>query len=199
MKKILLAWVLSCGVAAAGRGQTDVPNRPRGLPIIATVQFHALALPFRDFKANLANVGFGLGTEVGLNRRRNWVQQVHVLWFGNRAVGNGLLGYTQNVWRPTLAGRLYAEVKAGAGYLVAFRPVPSYKPVHGEWVAAGRRGKGLFAVHVGVSLGYQPTASRPSVSPFVSYQVMAVTGYNPSIPLVPQTLLQVGSRIHLGK
>jgi hypothetical protein len=199
MKKILLGWVLSCGVACTTWGQADAPNWPRSLPIIATVQFHSLALPFRDLKSNFANVGFGLGTEVGLNRRHNWVQQVQVLWYGNRAVGNGLLGYTQNVWRPTFGGRLYAEVKAGAGYLVAFRPVASYKPVNGEWVTVGRRGKGLFTVPVGVSLGYQPATNRTSVSPFVSYQVMAVTGYNPSVPLVPQTLLQVGSRIHLGK
>jgi hypothetical protein len=165
-------------------------------PIIISIQFHAFSLPFRDMRANFSNIGIGIGTEVSLNGKPNWVHQVNVLWYHNKAIGNGLLFYSQNVWRPEFATSTYAEIKGGVGYLHSFRPVKSYKQINGEWISVGHKGKGLLAVPVGVSLGYDSRTANTYLSTFATYQFMLLKGYNKSIPIVPETLIQIGTRIH---
>jgi hypothetical protein len=168
----------------------------RNFPLVLSIQFHSFSLPFRDFKSNFANVGFGIGTEVSHNGRHNWAQQFTAIWYRNRAIGNGLMIYTQTSWRPTIVSDVYTEVKAGIGYLYSFRPVESFQQRNGQWNSVGRKGKGMLALPVGVSLGYNKPTAETYVSPFVSYQFLLVKGYSKSIPVVPETLIQVGSRIH---
>ena len=195
MKKLcwtIIGWCLSTGVLA----QADPSQSYRDFPIIVTVQFHAFTLPFRDLKANFSNIGVGLGTEVGLNQSGNWVQQLSAVWYHNSAMGNGILLYSQLVWRPVLGSDAYTEAKLGAGYLISLRPTKSYRQVNGEWISAGRKGKRMLTVPVGVSVGYNHYSSGTYFSPFASYQFLLVSGYNKSIPIVPETLLQLGSRVH---
>jgi hypothetical protein len=192
-KTLLLAFV---PLAVFGQVAAQSEKEYRNFPLVISLQFHALSLPFRDLKSNLGNVGVVLGTEVSHNGGHDWAQQFSVLWIRNRAVGNGILIHTQTAWRPTIGAGVYTEVKAGAGYLYAFRPTESYRPVNGTWVGVGHKGKGMLAVPVGVSIGYNKYSSETYVSPFVSYQFVVLSGYNKSIPIVPETLLQVGSRIH---
>lgn len=176
--------------------QTESIKNYRNFPLIVSIQFHALSLPFKDLKSNFANVGLGLGTEVSFNGKHNFVQQIHTVWYRNKAVGDGVLFYTQTAWRPTVAVNVFSEIKAGAGYLYAFRPVPSFQPENGRWKAVGRKGKGLFTVPVGISIGYHDFSPGTYLSPFVSYQFLLVSGYNQSVPLVPETLLQIGTGIY---
>lgn len=177
--------------------QTESAKTYSNFPLIVTVQFHALSLPFKNLKSNFRNVGIGLGTEVSHNGKQNWVTQFGVLWYHNKAVGNGWLLHTQTGWRPTLAGDVYTELKAGVGYLISSRPVQSWKPVEGRWENAGRKGKGMFTIPVGISAGVNTWSGNTLVSPFVSYQFLVVTGYNTSVPIVPQTLIQTGARLHV--
>lgn len=188
--------IISCCFAFFAKAQTAKPKNYRNYPIVVTLQFHSLALPFRDIKSNFSNMGIGLGTEVSHNGKHNWAQQVSGVWYRNKAAGNGLLFYTQTAWRPTITQGIYSEVKAGIGYLYSFRPVESFKPVNGNWVSVGHKGKGMLALPVGLSIGYNKYSSGTYFSPFVSYQCMLVHKYNKSIPLVPETLIQMGSRIH---
>lgn len=183
-------------VATALSAQSNTSKSYRNFPIIVTVQFHNLSLPFQDLGSNFSNVGIGLGTEVSLNGKHNWAQQFSIIWYRNKFVGNGLLLYSQSVWRPTLVGNAYGELKAGAGYLHAFRPSESYRQINGNWISVGHKGKGMFALPMGVSLGYDNYSTSSYVSPFASYQLLLVKNYNQSIPLVPMTLVQVGSRVH---
>ncbi|HNV28733.1 MAG TPA: hypothetical protein PKJ83_06345 [Cyclobacteriaceae bacterium] len=177
----------------------ETQNAYRNFPIIVMVQFHNLSMPFKDMKSNFSNVGFGLGTELSYNGKSNWVQQVSATWHHNKTVGNGILLYSQAAWRPNIASGVYTELKAGAGYMYAFRPVESFEQKSGTWESVGHKGKGMLTIPLGISLGYQSYSSKTYISPFISYQFMLISGYNQSIPLVPETLIQVGSRIHLGK
>jgi hypothetical protein len=180
----------------------DLPAQPKGektytqFPLILTIQFHSLALPFQQMKSNFSNAGIGVGTELSYNGKQSFVQQVSALWYRNRTVGNGLFFYTQPVWRPTLHSNLYTEIKGGIGYLIAYRPVESFRQVNGTWESAGHKGKGMLAIPIGISFGYNTQFSQMSLSPFISYQLMIVSGYNKSIPVVPETLIQIGSRFH---
>ena len=136
-------------------------------------------------KSNFSNIGFGLGTELSYNGKSNWVQQFSATWHHNKTVGNGVLIYSQAAWRPTIASGVYTELKAGAGYMYAFRPVESYKQNNGVWEATGNKGKSMFTLPVGISLGYQSYSCKTYISPFISYQFLLISGYNQSIPLVP--------------
>jgi len=198
MKTTITTLLLLLGSLRPALAQTEPGSHYRNFPVIVTLQFHALSLPFRDLKANFQNVGIGVGTEVSLNGKNNWVQQFSMAWWGNRAIGNGLLLYSQAVWRPGASPGLFGELKAGAGYLYSFRP-NAYEQINGVWQPAGRKGKAMLALPVGVSLGYDGYAKNAYASPFVTYQFMLVKGYNYSVPLVPQTLLQAGVRINRGE
>jgi hypothetical protein len=183
-------------VFAGSRAQEKMNRGYRNFPVIVTIQFHSLALPFKDLKSNFSNVGLGLGIEVSFNGKQDWVQQFSIALNRNQNIGNGLLFSTQTVWRPTIADHFYGEIKAGAGYNYCYRPVESYRPESGNWVSVGNKGKGMLTFLGGVSAGYNNYSSTTYMSPFLSYQLMILKGYNKSIPVVPETLLQVGSRIH---
>ena len=188
---LIAFFMLASGVKA----QNTQEERYRNFPIIVTLQFHALTLPFHDFKTNFSNVGIGIGTEVSLNGKDNWAQQFSLIWIRNKQVGNGILLYTQSLWRPVLSSNTFTELKLGAGYLFAKRPVDSYKQIDGEWISAGKKGKGMFTIPAGISFGYSDNSANTYLSPFASYQVLLLKGYNQSIPIVPETLIQTGLRI----
>jgi hypothetical protein len=199
MKKLFVFSAVCCCVfiSTSAQEKNTANSGYRNFPLVISLQCHALTLPFRDIKANFSNLGIGIGTEISANKKHNWVQQVTGVWYRNRAVGNGIALYTQTAWRPAITSGLYAEVKGGIGYMYAFRPVESFKQEHGKWVSVGHRGKSLLTVPVGISVGYNTLVSETSVAPFISYQFLLVTKYNTSVPLIPETLIQIGSRWHI--
>jgi len=184
-------------LAASAMAQSESRTGYRNFPLVLTLQFHNLATPFHDITSNFSNIGIGIGTEISLNGNHNWAQQFSLVWYRNKAVGNGILVYTQSAWRPTPVSEAFGEIKAGIGYLYAFRPTESYKPFGNDWISVGHKGRGMLAVPVGVSLGYDNRSQDIYATPFASYQLLIVRNYNSSIPLVPETLIQAGSRIHL--
>ncbi len=145
---------------------------------------------------NFSNVGIGIGTEVSYNGKPTGVQQLTAVWYHNKRMGNGLLFYTQAVWRPSFGSSGFGELKTGVGYYYSFRPVASYKQLNGKWVSVGHKGKGMLTIPTGISLGSSSYSTDTYQAPFVSYQFLLVKDYNKDIPLVPETLIQVGSRIH---
>lgn len=196
MRKISITLLLVIVIACQAFAQEDRMTAHRNFPIVITLQFHSLSMPFQRILTNFRNPGIGIGTEISLNGNHNWAQQVSAMWYRNAAVGNGFLLYTQVAWRPSFDSNVYGEIKAGLGYEYSFRPTRSYKLENGKWSDAGHRGKGMLAVPVGVSVGYNNYSNETYVAPFVSYQFLLLKGYSASIPIVPQTLIQLGSRIH---
>ena len=159
--------LIGCSLLFSAAAQHTSSKDYRNFPIVLTLQFNNLALPFKNLKSNFSNMGVGIGTEVSHNGGHNWAQQFTALWYRNKTVGNGLLFYTQTSWRPTLFSNIYTEVKAGVGYMIAFRPVEAYKQVNGAWVSVGNKGKGLLALPVGISLGYNNYSDDVYVSPCI--------------------------------
>lgn len=196
MTKKITILVLICTFAQIIRAQNSETKPYTNFPLIITLQFHAFTLPFRDVKANFSNIGIGIGTEWKLSKEANWVQQLNILWYHNKALGNGIATYTQATWRPGLGQDGFAEVKAGAGYLYSFRPNEALYQKGERWMSTRHHGKGMLTIPIGVSLGFNLRNTQSQISNFISYQFLPVVGYNKSIPLVPMTLIQVGSRIH---
>lgn len=189
--KRLTTSLLFCIFLLSKTQAQEVATSDYRFPLTISIQFHGFTMPFKNLSSNFRNVGLGIGTELSLNSANTWVQQVQIVWYHNKAIGNGLLLHSQNIWRPTIESS-FAEVKFGAGYLYSFRPSVSYKSVDGKWTNVGKKGKGMLALPFGVSVGSYASLKSSSLAPFISYQFMLVKGYNTSIPIVPQTLVQTG-------
>jgi hypothetical protein len=197
MKRQVVSLVLAAFFAQSGIAQSHSKQDYRNFPIVLSLQFHSLSFPFKDIKTNFRNVGFGVGTEIALGSTHNWAQQFQVSWYRNPQAGNGILLYTQSAWRPTIVSHVYTEIKAGFGLTYNFRPVTAYRQQDGEWFSVGHKGKWLFTVPLGISLGYNNYSAKTYLAPFVSYQVLANTGYAKSIPIMTNSLIQFGTRVHL--
>jgi hypothetical protein len=196
MKQTLLAFFLFSCTALPIKAQDKLHTNYRNFPLVVSLQFHALSMPFKDLKTNFSNVGIGLGTEIALGSTHDWSQQFNLIYYRNKNAGNGIGFYTQSSWRPTIAWHIYTEAKIGFGAMYSFRPVESYKQINGEWTSVGHRGKWMPVLPVGISLGYNKFSKNTYVAPFISYQLMIMGNYNKVLPAVPNTFIQIGSRIH---
>ncbi|CCH51295.1 hypothetical protein BN8_00212 [Fibrisoma limi BUZ 3] len=196
MKKTVLifSWLAALSTSV-GHGQTlskePIQSGHTNWPLMVSVQFHSLALPFQDVKAAFSNVGLALGTDYRYNQRGNLIQSFQAGYYRNRYAGDGLFIFTQAGYRPHF-GRVYADLKAGVGWNYTVHPNTTLTLKEGQWQTTGRSGKGLLMVPLGLSIGYNENSL---VSPFVGYQFFALAGYNPSVPVVPNQLLQAGARI----
>lgn len=197
MKPLLPLLFLALLLSGTNTAQENPANQYRNFPVIITLQFHSLSMPFRDIGGAFRNIGLGIGTEVSFNGRHDWVQQFSTLWYRNKATGNGWVLYTQTAYRPNLGNAgWYGEVKAGVGYYFVKRPNPGWHQVDGQWKPAAKKGKGMLTIPVGIGAGYHRWSAQTYMAPFASYQFMPALGYNQSVPVIPQTFLQLGTAVH---
>nr|WP_299342367.1 hypothetical protein [Allomuricauda sp.] len=194
MKTVILS-LTSFFLVLSTKAQSVSTDNHRNFPLIVSIEFNSLSLPFKNKKL-FSNIGIGIGTEVSHSGKRDWVQQFKISWYGNKNVGGGILIHSQAVWRPDLFSDTFGEVKLGVGYLFAKRPIDSYEPTPNGWENVGKKGKGMFVVPAGIGLGYDTFGENPYVSPFANYQFILATSYNKSVPVVPFTIMEIGSRIH---
>jgi len=198
MQKQFFLLSFSCFLLAFAALSQEKPAKDfRNFPIVLTLQFHSMSMPFKDLGNHFKNVGFGIGTEVSHSGNHDWVQQFTIIRYRNKGIGNGWLFSTTTAWRPWLGEPVYGEVRLGIGYLLASKPSATLVQKEGKWVEDGKKGKGMLAIPAGISLGYHNhNETKTYASPFVGYQVNFLKGYNKDLPLVPQTLFQVGAGIH---
>jgi len=190
MKKSILLFVMVSMYGSVVLSQ-EQRSTFENLPLIVSIQFHSLSMPFKNLKSNFRNVGIGLGTEISYGDSPNWLQRLTVIYYLNGHVGGGIGLLTHAIWRPYFTQELYGETQMGVGFVHVFRPVDSYVQREGQWVNVGKRGKTLIAVPVGLTLGVE----NKQFSPFVGYQFLLLNNYNKSISLVPNTLIQVGTHL----
>lgn len=194
-KGLFIILLLSGATSASGQAETG-NFEYKNFPVMLTLQFHGFTMPLKDMKSNFSNIGIGLGTEVSLNGKRNLVQQFNLVYYTNKRVGNGIAIYTQSVWRPYYGDHLYNEIKLGVGHLYSYRPNDSYSFVDDKWVFVRKTGKGMLTIPIGIGMGYDFYENGNQFGPFVNYQFLPTKGYNNSIPVVPNTLIQTGISIH---
>jgi len=199
MKTNLFCWASTVLLFSAVEAYAQAPKAPgayHNWPVVASLQFHSLSTPLGDLPTSFSNPGVNLGTEFRYNRRATLLQSAQVGYYHNRYAGNGLYVAPQLVYRPRF-GPLYAELRAGVGALYTMKPSRSYELKDDSWQTHNHGGKLTLMLPVGVSVGYNGWQAAPRISPFVSYQIFVLHGYNPSIPIVPNRLLQVGVRAYL--
>ncbi len=197
MKKQIVLFFLLCLFASSTLQAQDANTKDyRNFPVVITLQFQSFSLPLKNMGENFKNMGIGIGTEVSHNGDHDWVQEFSVMWLRNKAMGNGLYFLTQTAWRPYLGNPFFGEIKAGIGYKIAYRPAESFIQKNGDWISAGKKGKGMLAIPVGIGMGVHDYSENVYTSPFVNYQFILLKGFNQDIPIVPETLFQFGTRTH---
>ncbi|MBC6366085.1 hypothetical protein [Algoriphagus sp. AK58] len=197
-KRIIFFLILWTASFKAVAQESPTPDY-RNFPVTITLQFQSFSLPFKNLGSNFKNMGIGIGTEVSHNGDHDWIQEFSIFWIRNKAMGNGLYLVTQTAWRPYLGNPFFGELKAGVGYKLAFRPSESFIQKEGKWLAAGKKGKGMLAIPIGIGLGIHDYSESVYSSPFINYQPVFLKGFNQDIPLVPETIFQLGTRTHFNK
>lgn len=167
----------------------------RDFPLMITIKFQNFAMPFQDLKGNFRNIGIGLGTEVSWNEGSNWVQQFNLMWFFNRGSGNGWSLYSQMVWRPSLIGDLHGGLKGGVGYTRIYKPNPSFSFRNADW-EPGKRSKGMLSIPIGLHLAWLELSPDTYHSPYLSYDLFLHKGFNADVPVIPNTVLEMGDAIY---
>ena len=194
MRRIIPLILLTSSITSQAQDTQGLYNQ---LPIILTIQFHQVAMPLQKLSGNFSNIGIGIGTEVSLTgSSQRWAQSVQLVWHSNKYMGNGLALYTQTVTRPTLSGNVFGEVKLGVGYQYLYRPTDSFSHENGQWTAVKKRGKGMLMLPASAGIGLLDRNRDSAIAPFLNYQWMILKGYNRSIPMVPQSTIILGNRIH---
>ena len=80
--------------------------------------------------------------------------------------------------------------------MLAMRAMKSFQRKGNDWVHVGRSGKSLLILPVGLGFGQNNFSDNTYFSPFVGYEFALLKGYNKSIPIMPQSSVQIGSRVH---
>lgn len=195
-KQLFLSFLILLFAFKSVNAQDPSPKDYRNFPVTLTIQFQSFSLPFKNMGSNFKNMGIGIGTEVSHSGEHDWIQEFSLFWIRNKAMGNGIFLLTQTAWRPYLGNPFFGELKAGIGYKVAFRPTESFIQQEGEWISAGKKGKGMLAIPFGFGLGVHDYSEKVYTSPFINYQAIFLKGFNQDIPIVPETIFQIGTRTH---
>lgn len=195
-KRLFLSFLVFFFAFKSIKAQDSSLKDFRNFPLTLTIQFHSFSLPFKNLGSNFKNIGIGIGTEVSHNGGHDWIQEFSFFWIRNKAMGNGIYIMTQTAWRPYLGNPYFGELKAGIGYKKAFRPTESFIQKDGEWISAGKKGKGMLAIPFGIGFGVHDFSENDYTSPFINYQAIFLKGYNKDIPIVPETIFQIGTRTH---
>ncbi len=158
------------------------------------ISFHAISTPLHKPANNFRNLGLKVGAEIPWNAKDNLRQSLELGYYFNRFNGKSLYLHSDFVYRPRIAKDLRADLRLGPGLGYVWHPVESWKQSNGEW-EVDRSGKLFPQVHGAFGLSYNNIRlSDWAASPFVQYEVMAITGYNRGISVMPNSFIHVGSR-----
>jgi hypothetical protein len=127
------------------------------------------------------------------NRSGGLVQDFQVNWRFNRHVGSAWTLQTQIAWQPRLFDAVRFGPQLGLGYCWLQHPVEVLTQENGNWMTKGKSSIGLLSVPIGFTLS--GLEGKRALTPYLSYQFVPQLGYNPGVPVLPNTLLSIGSKI----
>lgn len=174
--------------------QEKSPTGFAGASFLVGVSFHAVSTPLHKPGNNFRNLGFKVGAEMPWNQRDNLRQSVELGYYFNRFNGRSVYIHSDFVYRPRIAEDLRADLRLGPGLGYIVHPGDSWTQKNGEWIAS-HGGKFFPQIHGAFGLSYNNISIKHfDASPFVQYEVMAITGYNRGISIMPNSLIHFGSR-----
>lgn len=155
-------------------------------------------IPFKNKNFSLKNIGGALGVDYSYNSSQTVFQTFTLGLFHNKEHGNNYYLNTQVTYRPVVFSRLEPGISIGIGRILSFshKSNPYYKLEPGGWTKTHKQSTGRWQVPIALNAGYNITGPNGSrITPFIGYEGAAIIKYNNAFPVLPYTLISVGSRI----
>lgn len=163
-----------------------------------SIDFQGFDLPLSKLKNYSNNPGFSVGLLYDWNQKKSLQQILRLGALSNRYHGNTWYAYSalQRNFFPSKAISLAPNI--GLGYMIAGTGISAYQQnADGLWGKTSA-GKGLMFATVGASLSVTAvTTQRLTLQPFIAYQLPVMIGYNPQLPVLPFSLISIGSTIKI--
>ena len=157
-------------------------------------------MPLKKLVDNFKNPGIALGVDYAYNSKQSALQSFNIGWLNHSEHGNSLYVSSQFHYRPAF-GHLRPGLGVGLGRMIYFNNTnPLYEQLNGKWQKSGSQIESRWLIPISSDLGYEMAVGKGyRITPFVGYELMPVIKYNPAFPILPSSLLTVGSRFNLPK
>lgn len=171
----------------------------RRITYSARLAFQAYGLPLQNLRQSFRNIGGSVGVDYAYNPARTLHQSFTLGFQGHTEHEHSFYLHTQLAYRPRVLKRVEPAIAIGVGRLLSFANPknPYYEAGEGGWQKSGRQGQGHWFVPLTASLGYRLRPAAGTVlTPFVGYEVSPIIGYNAAFPVLPYSLVTLGTRLN---
>ncbi|MEM1326370.1 MAG: hypothetical protein AAGI23_10470 [Bacteroidota bacterium] len=155
---------------------------------------HTVGIPFKDFFKKPLNLGLSFSVDFPYTDRQ--FQRLEVGWYKHKNFASALWVKTDYVRRFQDSEGLFADVRGGIGFIRDFNALDSYELTsEGVYQLKKRHGKSGLIGGLGVAGGYSfEPAEATQLSPFLDYQGFIQFPYLNIAPVLPHSLLSIGTR-----
>ncbi len=198
MKKIvfiLLAFFFcSCTTLQAQENKAS-PLLTR-LTFSVNLVLQGFSLPVSGVKAYWRSKGVSLGIAYDWNHKGSLQQVITLGSVFSRYHGSSQFISTAFQFNPLHGKNIWAGLSLGAGYMYTGSSTGGWlQESNGEWNNTSNKA-GLLYVPATLQVGVKAYENNTFIiTPTLSYQLNAVINYSPAMPLLPQSLFSVGSKI----
>ena len=161
-----------------------------------SLDFQGFSLPFSTLRTYWQNKGISVGAAYSWTRKGHWQQVVKAGSFFNRYHGRTNYVSTSLQYNPLHGRTLSTGISLGAGYqLTGFGKGGWQQEADGSWKSRPNK-QGLLFLPASLNLCVKAAeGSNIIFSPSLSYGVNLLWKPNATVPLLPQTLVSIGSTI----
>lgn len=200
MKRIVFSlaaiFFFNCAIAQIQESKTShLLNR---LTFDVKLVLQGFSLPVSGIKAYWHSKGASLGVAYDWNHRGSLQQILTVGSLFSRYHGNTQFISTAFQFNPLHGKHIIAGISLGAGYMYTGTSKGGWlQESNGEWKNTSNK-LGLLYVPASVQVGVKTYENdKFIVTPTLSYQLNAVLNYSPPMPVLPQSLFAIGSKIKI--
>jgi opacity protein-like surface antigen len=172
-------------------------------PLQLTTGNHAISMPFYRVLRKPYHPALSIGTQLTYKRGTHGqlFQAFNLGGFYNKYTATGLLAQTELGYRYYTKAGLFADAFLGIGYLHIFQTREVFKQKNdAEYEKAKDFGRPSATGSFSLGMGYD--FSRQAKLPlalFARYQWLAQTPYGGGLPILPQSIISIGTRIYFVK
>lgn len=155
-------------------------------------------IPFKNKNFSLKNMGAALGVDYSYNASGSLFQTLSLGMFHNKEHGNNYYVNTQVTYRSLVLSRMEPGISLGIGRILSYanKSYPYHDFKDGSWSKSRVQSISRWQVPFSLNLGYNIGGPNGNtITPFIDYESAAIINYNSAFPVLPYTLLGVGSRI----
>lgn len=197
MRSKLIGLVVGLCSLIAIQGFSQSPSR---LNYNIKFSMQGYNLPLKQLMDNFKNPGIALGIAYGYDVGHSTSQSLNIGWLNHAEHGNAIYLSTQFHYRPSI-GKIKPGIGLGVGRIIYFNNSnPLYDMVGARWEKSRSQSEGRWIAPLTADVGYQLDLGKYyQVTPFIGYEIIPTIKYNNAFPVLPSSLLTVGSRFNLFK